>query len=460
MKEIHRLASGDDLPGGSVSTVGRVMAIRRHGKTTFIDIHDEATKLQCQIRLDVVGADGYDFLRKFVERGDFLGVAGGLFYTRVGELTLQVEGFTILAKALYDMPRTWFGLRDVETRYRRRYLDLLLNPEARELFATRSRIINGVREFLTGRGFLEVETPLIQEHYGGAAARPFTTYVNDLEETRYLQISPELYLKRLVIGGFNRVFTVSKNFRNEDIDATHNPEFTMMEAYQAYADYNDMMHLTEDLISTLASEVWGSSKGEYDGLEVDLTPPWRRLTMYDALNDFAGLDVAKMSDEEIRGALRENGPDNFDRLSARSSSRGLFVAQLFDHFCSDRLVQPTFVIDYPRETVPLCKIHRGDTDLIERFELFVAGMEMANAYTELNDPILQERLFLEETEKARKGDEEVHPNDVDFVEALRYGMPPTGGLGVGVDRLVMLLTGQTSIKEVILFPMMRRLDHG
>jgi lysyl-tRNA synthetase class 2 len=457
VKEIRKLASARDLPKDEVSTVGQVMAVRRHGKTTFIDVHDEDARLQCQIRLDVVGSERYDFFRRYVERGDFLGASGGLFHTRMGELTLQVGSYTILAKALYDLPRAWFGLKDVETRYRQRYLDLLLNPEVRELFTTRSKIVNGIREFLTRRGFLEVETPLIQEHYGGAAARPFTTHVNDLDETRFLQISPELHLKRLIVGGFNRVFTVSKNFRNEEIDATHNPEFTMMEAYQAYADYNDVMGLTEGLFTALASEVWGSLKGEYDGVEVDLTPPWRRLTMYDALREYAGLDVVGMSDEDIRGALRESDPENYERLSARGCGRGLFIAQLFDLLCQDELAQPTFVIDYPRETVPLCKIHRGDPDLIERFELFVAGMEMANAYTELNDPILQERLFLDE-ERAGKGDEKAHPIDADFVEAMRYGMPPTGGLGVGIDRLVMLLTGQTSIKEVILFPMMRRLD--
>ena len=459
MREIRRLASAGDLSQGGVSTAGRVTAVRRHGKTAFFDVHDEGSRLQCQIRWDVVGSEGYDFFARFVERGDFLGVSGGLFRTRMGELTLQVEEFTILSKALYDMPRTWFGLKDVETRYRQRYLDLLLNPAVRGLFAARNRVISGMRGFLAGRGFLEVETPVIQERYGGATARPFTTHVNDLGETRYLQISPELYLKRLLVGGLNRVFTVCKNFRNEEIDATHNPEFTMMEAYQAYADYNDIMDLTQDLIAALALEAWGSLRGEYDGVEMDLTPPWRRLTMYEALEEHAGLDVTGMSDEEIREALRVNDPENHDRLTARGGyNRGLFVAQLFDHFCQDRLVQPTFVTDYPRETVPLCKIHREDPDLIERFELFIAGMEMANAYTELNDPILQERLFREETERAGRGDGDAHPCDMDYVEALRYGMPPAGGLGLGVDRLVMLLTGQTSIKEVILFPMMRRLD--
>lgn len=459
MRGIRHLAEAQGLPDDRVSTVGRVAAIRRHGGTTFIDIQDEASSLQCQIRVDVVGEEKYRFFREYVERGDFVGVYGGMFHTRMGELTLQIEEFTILAKALYDIPRSWFGVKNVETRYRQRYLDLLLNPGVRELFVTRSRIIGEVREFFISRGFLEVETPIIQESYGGASARPFTTHVNSLDETRYLQISPELYLKRLVVGGLNRVFTVTKNFRNEEIDVTHNPEFTMLEAYEAYADYNDVMALTEELFTTLASETWGSLRGEYDGEEMNLDPPWRRMTMYEALDELAGLSVKEMSDGEIQNTLRESDPDNYHSLMSKGVyNRGLFVAQLFDRSCQHRLIQPTFITDYPKETVPLSKLHRRDPDLIERFELFISGMEMANAYTELNDPALQELLFQEETERGRKGDAEVHPNDADYVEALRYGMPPTGGLGVGIDRLVMLLTGQTSIKEVILFPMMRRIN--
>ena len=443
---------------GEVSTVGRVLAIRRHGRTTFIDVHDDASRLQCQIRVDVVGEEGYDFLRRYVERGDFVGVLGEMFYTRMDELTLKVEDLKILSKVLYDIPRAWYGLKRVETRYRQRHLDLLLNPEVRDIFVARSRIIGRMRDFFRERGFLEVETPLIQEFYGGATARPFTTHVNCLDEDRYLQISPELYLKRLVVGGLNRVFTVSKNFRNEEIDATHNPEFTTLEAYEAYADYNDVMRLTEDLFTNVASDVWGSLRGEYDGVELDFSPPWRRMTMYGALDELADLDVKEMSDEEIQSTLRRNDPHNYQRLISRGGyNRGLFVAQLFDHFCQNQLVQPTLVTDYPKETVPLSKAHREDPDLIERFELFVCGMEVANAYTELNDPLLQERLFLEEAERGR-GEAEAHLYDEGYVEALRYGMPPTGGLGVGLDRVVMLLTGQTSIKEVILFPMMRRIN--
>ncbi len=457
ISEIRESAEEHRLPEDDVSTAGRVTAIRRHGGTCFLDLLDDGSRLQCQVRLDLVGGEGYGFFGRYVERGDFLGVSGRIFYTRMGELTLQVEALTLLSKALYDLPGEWFGLRDVETRYRQRHLDLLLNPGVRETFIARSRVISGVRGFFSERGFLEVETPLIQEAYGGATAKPFTTHVNALGETRYLQISPELYLKRLIVGGFDRVFTVSKNFRNEEIDSTHNPEFTMLEAYQAYADYNDIMGLTEELFTTLAAENWGSLRTEYGGETLDMTSPWRRLTMHEALRELAGLDVSKMNDEEVMEALRASDPENFGRLISRGIySRGLLIAQLFERLCQGRLTQPTFVTDHPRETAPLCKRHREDPELVERFELFVCGMEMANAYTELNDPVLQERLFEEERERVGNIGGEAHPQDEGFLEALRYGMPPTGGLGVGIDRLVMLLTGNTSIKEVILFPMMRR----
>jgi len=461
VREITRSAGSGTVIQGTVATAGRVMAIRRHGGMTFVDLHDDDHKLQCQLRLDVIGDEWYDFLRRYVERGDFLGVSGGLFYTKMGELTIQVERMSLLSKALYDLPGSWYGLSRVETRYRQRYLDLLLNPDVRDLFRIRSRIISGVRAFMDSRGFLEVETPLIQESYGGATARPFTTRVNYLDETRYLQISPELYLKRLTIGGYNRVYTICKNFRNEEIDVTHNPEFTMMECYQAYADYSDIMELTEGMISTLAMDIHGSSVARYNGARVDLTPPWRRVTMYDALSEIAGIDVESLDDGQVEEILRDCDPDNYRKLMGRRGyNRGLFIAQLFDHFCQSSLIQPTFVTDYPKETVPLCKIHRGDPDLIERFELFINGMEMANAYTELNDPVLQQRLFEEEMSRARDGDADAHPYDEDFLEAMRYGMPPTGGLGVGIDRLVMLLTNNTSIKETILFPMMRRRENG
>jgi len=458
VEAIRKMVEETGIAEGEQTTVGRVNAIREHGKAVFMDIVDGESKIQLHFRYDVVGEESWNFFRNYIERGDFIGVKGTIFRTRRGELSIEVKDYTLLSKALYEPPVEWFGLKDVETRYRQRYLDLLLNGEVREIFRRRTRIIKKVREFLDDRDFLEVDTPVIQEFYGGATARPFTTHVNYLDENRYMQISPELYLKRLVVGGLNRVYTVCKNFRNEEIDVTHNPEFSMMECYQAYADYSDMMDLTEDLFVYVAEDQWGGLKGKWQGEEIDLTPPWRRLSMYDALKEYADLDVECMSDDEIKNALAEVDRQNYDKMIIRGGYvRGLFIAQLFDHYCQDKLVQPTFITDYPRETVPLCKLHREKPGIIERFELFICGTELGNAYTELNDPILQAELFEEEMKRAEMGADEVHPNDTDFIEAMRNGMPPTGGLGVGIDRMVMLMTDNLSIKEVILFPMMRRL---
>jgi len=458
VEAIRKMVEETGIAEGEQTTVGRVNAIREHGKAVFVDIIDGESKIQLHFRYDVIGEESWNFFRNYIERGDFIGVKGTIFRTRRGELSIEVKDYTLLSKALYDPPVEWFGLKDVETRYRQRYLDLLLNGEVREIFRRRTRIIKKVREFLDDRDFLEVDTPVIQEFYGGATARPFTTHVNYLDENRYMQISPELYLKRLVVGGLNRVYTVCKNFRNEEIDVTHNPEFSMMECYQAYADYSDMMDLTEDLFVYVAEDQWGGLKGKWQGEEIDLTPPWRRLSMYDALKENADLDVESMSDDEIKNTLAEVDRQNYDKMMIRGGYvRGLFIAQLFDHYCQDKLVQPTFITDYPRETAPLCKLHREKPGIIERFELFICGTELGNAYTELNDPILQAELFEEEMKRAAKGADEVHPNDTDFIEAMRNGMPPTGGLGVGIDRMVMLMTDNLSIKEVILFPMMRRL---
>ncbi len=446
---------------GDLSTAGRVFAIRRHGKSTFVDIVDEGVRLQIYLKADVLG-DKYRFFLKYVRRGDFIGVRGELFRTKTGELTLLVKDFTILCKALYTLPREWYGLKDIRERYKRRYLDLLLNERVRRTFILRSRIISEIRRYLEERGFIEVETPIIQPVYGGAAARPFTTYVNALGENRYLRISPELYLKRLIIGGLNKVFEIGKNFRNEDIDALHNPEFTSLEVYEAYADYNDMMRLTEDMISTVAKRVLGTTKikcpiyteeGEMKEVEIDLSPPWRRIKMYDAIKMYTPhhLDVREATDEELMEELEKLG------ITLRGGyNRGLAIEKIFEAYCEKHLIRPTFVMDYPKETSPLCKPHREDPTLIERFEAFIAGMEIANAYTELNDPVLQEQFFMEQQERKMRGDVEAHEYDEEFVEALRYGMPPTGGLGIGIDRLVMILTGCPSIKEVILFPMLRR----
>ncbi len=433
----------------TISTAGRVMAIRRHGRLSFADIWDEGVKLQCCFRADILGLDRYEFFKRYIGRGDFIGVCGQLFYTKTGELTLEVKDFTILAKALYELPSR-YGLRDIEKRYRLRSLDFLLNSKARKTMIIRAKTIAEIRNFLNEKGYLEIETPIIQPVYGGANAKPFRVHVNALGIDEYLRISPELYLKRMIMGGFNRVYEIGKNFRNEDIDATHNPEFTTLEVYQAYADYYDMMKLTEELITTVIENVLGTLTVKFGEYEIDFTPPWKRIRLFDALRE-EGLDVDSMSDKEIQKILIEH-----NKRIPGGYNRGLAIEKLFEIFCEHKLIQPTFVIDYPKETSPLCKLHRNNPALIERFELYIAGMEIANSYTELNDPILQHEFFLEQTKRRELGDEEAHQYDIDFVEAMRYGMPPCGGLGIGIDRLVMILTDNTSIKEVIPFPMINR----
>ncbi|ABW02014.1 lysine--tRNA ligase [Caldivirga maquilingensis] len=435
-----------------IRTVGRVANVRRHGKASFVDIFDEGERLQLYLRVNELG-DRFEEFHRYVDRGDVIGVEGDLFYTLKGELTLLVHDYALLAKALLEPP-DW-SKYTTEWRYTHRYLDFLYNSEARRIIQTRFRIIQAIREFLNSMGFMEVETPILQPVYGGALAKPFKTHVNALDEDWYLRISLELYLKRFIIGGFNKVYEIGKVFRNEDIDVYHNPEFTMLELYWAYADYNDIMRLTEDLIHQVAVKVTGKDMVEYpigEGkVEVKLTTPFRRLTMYEALSNELGKNVESMSDDELRRLMNENG------LVPRGGQyvRGLMIEKLFDKLVAPKLIQPTFITDYPQETTPLCKPHRSKPGLIERFELYIAGMELANAYTELNDPQLQHKFFEEEAERFKGGDEEAHPYDYDFVLALSYGMPPTGGLGIGIDRLVMVLTGQYSIKEVIPFPMVK-----
>ncbi len=433
-----------------VSTAGRVTAIRRHGKLSFVDIWDDGVELQCCFKVDTLGLDRYEFFKRYVGRGDIIGVKGMLFYTKMGELTVEVEDFMLLAKALYEPPSEWYGLKDTERRYRKRYLDFRYNPKARKTMIIRAKTIAEIREFLNKRGFLEIDTPVLQNVYGGANAKPFKTYVNALDTDVYLRISPELYLKRLIMGGFNKVYEIARVFRNEDIDATHNPEFTMLEAYQAYADYHDMMKLTEELIATVVENILGTLTVQWGEYEIDFTPPWKRIKIFDALKK-EGFDVNNMSDKEIQEILAEYG-----KKIPGGYNRGLAIEKLFGIFCEHKLIQPTFVIDYPKETSPLCKLHREDPNLIERFELYISGMEIANSYTELNDPVLQHEFFIEQTKRRELGDDEAHQYDADFVEAMRYGMPPCGGLGVGIDRLVMILTNNSSIKEVIPFPMINR----
>ncbi|MEM4257419.1 MAG: lysine--tRNA ligase [Candidatus Diapherotrites archaeon] len=426
---------------------GRIMSIRSFGKLYFIVLQDYKGRIQVNVSEAETEPNSFNLI-KYLDTGDFIGVEGNIVKTKKGELSILAKKVVLLAKSLNPLPEKWHGLTDIETRYRKRHLDLIMNPEIKEVFIKRAKIITFVRKFLETKGFLEVEIPLLQPNYGGANARPFITKSWAWKSDFYLSISPELYLKRLIIGGFDKVYTICKNFRNEDVDKTHNPEFTMMECYASYWDYNDVMALTEELFEKAAIEVNGTTKINYNGTEIDLKAPWPRMTMHEAIKKFANLDIEKMTDEEIKKVLTENN------IEIEQYKRGLAIAEIFSHYCEKNLVQPHFIIDHPKETTPLCKPKRGNPELIERFEAFINTWEMANAYSELNDPELQERFFKEQAEQGRaKG--ENHPPDEDFVDALRYGMPPTGGLGIGIDRLVMLLTSQPTIKDVIFFPQMK-----
>jgi len=425
--------------GAQVSLAGRVVAQRTHGKATFLDLMEGTGKIQLYGRLDKLG-DKYHLLSK-IDIGDIIGVKGEVFKTRTGELTLEVADFTLLAKSLHPLPEKWHGLQDVELRYRKRWLDLLVNPKAREILMTRCRIIKIIRDFLDERGFIEVETPIMQPVPGGATARPFQTYHNALRRNFYLRIAPELYLKKLVVGGIERVYELSRNFRNEGIDRFHNPEFTMLEVYQAYANYLDIMKLTQEIICEIARKVRGNLKIEYNGEKIDLSTSWRKITFKDALHRIGGIEVNLEDDTRLRKVARECGV-NVDELT-----KSQILEHLLDKKVVPHLIQPTIVYDYPYETAPLAKRKKDDPFLVERFELFIAGWELANAYSELNDPV-------EQKQRLKKFADERFI-DQDFLESLEYGMPPTGGLGIGIDRLVMLFTNSASIREVILFPQLK-----
>ena len=445
---------------------GRLQSYRDHGKSAFGEIHDESGMMQVYFEKGTLSESAHTLL-DLLDIGDFLGIEGTMFTTRRGEPTIRVHEYELLAKTTRPLPDKWHGLQDPELKYRRRSEYLVINPNEREQFRKRSRAITAMREFLDGQGFLEVETPLIQPIYGGASARPFMTQVNALREEHYLSISPEIYLKRLIAGGFERVYTICKNFRNEGIDRTHSPEFTMMECYQSYADYKDMMELTENLYAHIFMKVHGTTKVTYQdpesplgAVEIDVTPPWRRITMLDAVKEYSGIDSHVLSESELRERVsRIEDADFFQKTLPREHlerwSWGEIVQALFSHYVEQRLIQPTFVIDHPRESTPLCKLHRTDTRLIERFEPFIYGWEIGNAYSELNDPVRQ-RALLETQCTQRTNDEVPDVLDEDFLRALEIGIPPTGGLGLGIDRLAMILTNAYAIKDVILFPLMRR----
>ena len=442
---------GHEKSAEEVSTAGRIYIVREHGKTLFADMGDSDGRIQLYLRKNDLGEEQFDFFRQYVDSGDIIGVVGHAFRTKMGELTIWVDRFELLAKSICPLPEKFHGLKNVETRYRQRYIDLIMNEESRETFRTRSRIISLLRQFLFERDYLEFETPTLQPVYGGANARPFTTHHNALDQKLYLRIAPELYLKRLVVGGFEKVFEIAKNFRNEDIDTNHNPEFSMVEIYEAYRDYNDMMDLTEEILSFLAEKVCKSAIVPFAGHDLDLSLPWRRLTMEEAVREYAGIDVRAMSLEELRAFGLAHCVEGCES----AATPGEYLVLFFEHFGEKNLIQPTFVYDFPVENSPLAKKHRTKEGMTERFELFIAWMEMANGFSELNDPIDKKaRLELQDARR-RRGDLEAQMIDYDFINALGYGMPPTGGVGIGIDRLVMLLTGKDSIKEVLLFPQMK-----
>lgn len=435
--------------------VGRIRLLRDMGKATFAQIEDGTGRIQVYFRVNDIGEDAYKTL-KLLDIGDFIQVSGYLFFTRTGERTLHVREFRVLAKGLRPLPEKYHGLEDIEIRQRKRYLDLLANgEEARRIFVIRSRIITAMRRYLDEHGFLEVETPILQPLYGGATARPFVTHHNALDRDLYLRIAVELYLKRLIVGGFERVYEIGRNFRNEGIDRSHNPEFTMMECYQAYADYNDMMKLVEDMIYYVAREVKGSPRIVYQGTEIDLTPPWNRIPLLAAIEEFTGIDVNRFPDRESLAAeMRAHGYEVDPRLGRGRLIDDLKALMFRQGF--PELRQALFLTDYPQDVSPLAKVHREMPGLVERFQVFIGGLECGNAFTELNDPLDQRARFEEQMRQRAQGDEEAQVLDEDFLEALEVGMPPTGGVGIGIDRLAMLFADKESIRDVILFPTMRK----
>jgi lysyl-tRNA synthetase class 2 len=450
-------ASGEDEAETTVT--GRLISRRHQGKTVFAHVRDASGELQLYLRRDDVGPDTFEDFLKLYDLGDFLQATGRLFRTRAGEVSLRVSDFAILSKALNAPPEKWHGLQDVETRYRQRYADLIANEEVRAVFETRSKIVSSIRRFLDARGFIEVETPTLQPLYGGAAARPFTTIHHALGQTFYLRIAVELYLKRLIVGGFERVYEICKDFRNEGMDRNHQPEFTMLEWYEAYSDYEHVMAMAEELIRQVAIDVFGEPRFTNNGVEIDLSAPFTRVTLRNAIREASGIDYTAFPDQPaLLAAARAAGAD-----VASDTVWPRIVDELLKQFVRPNLIQPTFLLDYPVELSPLAKRKPDDPTHVERFQLYIGGGEIANAFTELNDPLDQLSRFVDQQRDREAGDEEAMPIDEDYVNALMYGMPPTGGIGIGIDRLTMLLTDQSNIRDVILFPAMRALpgsSHG
>ena len=443
----------DELEEETVSVAGRIMSRRGHGKVSFMDLQDSKGRIQIFIKMDAVGEETYKKLN-LLDLGDIIGVKGEVFKTKTGEISIRAKEITLLTKSLQILPEKFHGLKDQDLRYRQRYVDLIVNPEVKETFVLRSKIIKAVREYLDERGFLEVDSPILNTIAGGANARPFITHHNTLDIDMYLRIANELYLKRLIVGGFEKVYEMGRMFRNEGMSYKHNPEFTNIELYQAYVDYEEMMRLTEELIAYVAEKALGSTKVNYQGTEIDLTPPWRRLTMIDAIKEYVGVDFNTIdSDQEAIEVAKSKGLEVDSNMK-----RGHIISEMFEGFCEQHLVQPTFITHHPVEVSPLAKRNPDDPRLTNRFEAFINTWEIANAFSELNDPIDQKERFSEQAKQREAGDAEAHMMDMDFVNALEVGLPPTGGLGIGIDRLIVLLTNQPSIRDVILFPTMKPID--
>ena len=444
----------DELEGKDVTIAGRIMAKRIMGKASFCHIQDGEGKIQSYVSINELGEESY---KQFKEDdiGDIIGITGFVFKTRTGEVSIHAKEVTLLSKSLRPLPEKYHGLKDTDLRYRQRYVDLIVNPEVKDTFLKRIQILQEVKNILNEKGYLEVETPILNTIAGGAAARPFITHHNTLDMDMYLRIANELYLKRLIVGGFDKVYEMGRMFRNEGMDIKHNPEFTNIELYSAYEDYNDMMDITEEIISKVALKVLGTTKITYQGTEIDLTPSWKRISMIDSIKEVTGVDFSKIeTDEEALNAAKELNVE----LDELKLTRGEIINQIFEAKVEETLIQPTFIYDYPVEVSPLTKRKPSDPRLTERFEVFIGAREYGNAYSELNDPIDQYERFKKQVEAREAGDEEANMMDDDFINALEYGMPPTGGLGIGIDRLVMLLTDSASIRDVLLFPTMKPLN--
>jgi len=440
----------DELEEKTVSVAGRIRSKRGHGKASFMDIQDSKGRIQIFIKMDVIGEEAYKKLG-LLDIGDIIGVTGEVFKTKTGEISVRARNITLLCKSLQILPEKFHGLKDPDLRYRQRYVDLIVNPEVKETFILRAKIIKAIKEYLDERDFLEVDTPILNTIAGGANARPFITHHNTLDIDMYLRIANELYLKRLIVGGFEKVYEMGRMFRNEGMDHKHNPEFTSIELYQAYADYKDMMEITEQIVAYAAQKALGTTKINYQGKEIDLTPPWRRMSMIEAIKEYTGIDFNEINtDEEAIKIAKEKGLEIKPGMK-----RGNVISEMFEEFCEEHLIQPTFITHHPVEVSPLAKRNPDDPRLTNRFEAFINTWEIANAFSELNDPIDQKERFLEQVKQREAGDAEAHMMDYDFINALEVGLPPTGGLGIGVDRLIMLLTDKPSIRDVILFPTMK-----